>query len=189
MKLAAKFGKPIVALLDTPGAFPGIEAEERGQAEAIARNLLEMTQMPVPIVIVVIGEGASGGALGIGVGDRILMLENAWYSVIAPESCSSILWRSWDYKEDAARALKLTATDLIDVGVIDHILKEPTGGAHRNPQATFRTVGAAIAEALAELDGMTPTDRIDARIDKFDQMGVYEGPPAEDVAEPVVENR
>ena len=189
MKLAAKFGKPIVALLDTPGAFPGLEAEERGQGEAIARNLLEMAQLPVPIVIVVIGEGASGGALGIGVGDRILMLENAWYSVIAPESCSSILWRSWDYKEDAARALKLTATDLIDVGVIDRILKEPTGGAHRNPQATFRTVGAAIAEALAELDGMTPTDRIDARIDKFDQMGVYEGPPAEDVAETVVENR
>jgi len=189
MKLAAKFGKPIVALLDTPGAFPGLEAEERGQGEAIARNLLEMAQLPVPIVIVVIGEGASGGALGIGVGDRILMLENAWYSVIAPESCSSILWRSWDYKEDAARALKLTAPDLIDVGVIDRILKEPTGGAHRNPQATFRTVGAAIAEALTELEQMTPTDRVDARIDKFDRMGIYEGPPAESFAETVVENR
>ena len=189
MKLAAKFNKPIVALLDTPGAYPGLEAEERGQGEAIARNLLEMAQLPVPIVIVVIGEGASGGALGIGMGDRILMLENAWYSVIAPESCSSILWRSWDYKEDAARALKLTAPDLIEVGVIDRILQEPTGGAHRNPQATFRTVGAAIAQALTELEAMTPADRIDARIDKFDHMGVYDGPPTQILTETVAENR
>ncbi|MCH8031525.1 MAG: acetyl-CoA carboxylase carboxyltransferase subunit alpha, partial [Bacteroidetes bacterium] len=141
MEMAAKFGKPIITLLDTPGAYPGLEAEERGQAEAIARNLLVMARLPVPIVIVVIGEGASGGALGIGVGDRVLMLENAWYSVISPESCSSILWRSWDYKEDAARALKLTATDLISHGVIDEIVSEPTGGAHKNPNQTFDAVG------------------------------------------------
>ena len=173
MKLAAKFGKPIITLLDTPGAYPGMEAEERGQAEAIARNLLEMSQLQVPIVVVVIGEGASGGALGIGVGDRILMLENAWYSVISPESCSSILWRSWDYKEDAAQALKLSATDLIKVGVIDEIISEPDGGAHRDPDETFRSVGRAIATALHELDGMGPRELVDARIDKFDKMGSY----------------
>lgn len=173
MKLADKFGKPIVTLLDTPGAYPGLEAEERGQAEAIARNLLEMSQLRVPIVVVVIGEGASGGALGIGVGDRILMLENSWYSVISPESCSSILWRSWDYKEDAAQALKLTAKDLIQVGVIDKIIEEPDGGAHRDPQDTFTVVGRAIVQALAELDGMSPEDLIDARIAKFDKMGAY----------------
>ncbi|MDX1547062.1 MAG: acetyl-CoA carboxylase carboxyltransferase subunit alpha [Rhodothermales bacterium] len=174
MHLAAKFGKPIVCLLDTPGAFPGLEAEERGQAEAIARNLFEMARLPVPIVVVVIGEGASGGALGIGVGDRILMLENAWYSVIAPESCSSILWRSWDYKEEAARALKLTAPDLIQVGVIDEIVPEPVGGAHRDPQRTFTATGEAIARALAELDGRPGADLIADRIDKFDRMGVFE---------------
>ena len=174
MEMAARFGKPIVTLLDTPGAYPGIEAEERGQAEAIARNLLEMSRLPVPIVVVVIGEGASGGALGIGVGDRILMLENAWYSVIAPESCSSILWRSWDYKEDAARALKLTAPDLIDIGVIDRILPEPLGGAHRDPAAVYTTVGTAIAQALAELDAVSPSDLIDQRLAKFDAMGVFE---------------
>lgn len=173
MKLAAKFGKPIVTLLDTPGAYPGMEAEERGQAEAIARNLLEMSQLSVPIIVAIIGEGASGGALGIGVGDRILMLENAWYSVISPESCSSILWRSWDYKEDAAQALKLSATDLIKVGVIDEIIKEPDGGAHRDPEATFRDVGQAIAKALSELDGTPPNELIDARIEKFDRMGAY----------------
>ncbi len=173
MKLAAKFGKPIVTLLDTPGAYPGMEAEERGQAEAIARNLLEMSQLSVPIVVVIIGEGASGGALGIGVGDRILMLENAWYSVISPESCSSILWRSWDFKEDAAQALKLSATDLINVGVIDEIIAEPDGGAHRDPEETYRSVGQAVARALAELDNMPPRELIDARIDKFDKMGAY----------------
>ena len=145
MQMAAKFGKPVVTLLDTPGAYPGMEAEERGQAEAIARNLLEMARLPVPVVVVVIGEGASGGALGLGVGDTVLMLENAWYSVIAPESCSQILWRSWDYKEDAARALKLTASDLIDRDVIDEIVPEPIGGAHRDPDATFAAVGEAIA--------------------------------------------
>lgn len=173
MKLAAKFGKPVVTLLDTPGAYPGMEAEERGQAEAIARNLLEMSQLPVPIVVVIIGEGASGGALGIGVGDRILMLENAWYSVISPESCSSILWRSWDFKEDAAQALKLSATDLVKFGVIDEIIGEPDGGAQRDPEATFRSVGGAIVKALSELAGMEPQALIDARIDKFDKMGAY----------------
>lgn len=179
MKLAAKFGKPIVTLLDTPGAYPGMEAEERGQAEAIARNLLEMTQLSVPIVVVIIGEGASGGALGFGLGDRILMLENAWYSVISPESCSQILWRSWDYKEDAAEALKLTATDLVKVGVIDEIVEEPVGGAHREPQKTYDSVGRAITKALVELKGVAAPALIDARIDKFDRMGTYR------VAEPV----
>lgn len=173
MRMAAKFGKPVVTLLDTPGAFPGIEAEERGQAEAIARNLLEMARLPVPIVVVIIGEGASGGALGIGVGDRILMLENAWYSVISPESCSSILWRSWDFKEEAARALKLTATDLLPLGIIDTIVPEPIGGAHRDPDAAFEAVGRAIADALAELESKTPDALIGERLEKFDRMGVY----------------
>ena len=177
MKLAAKFGKPVVTMLDTPGAYPGIEAEEHGQAEAIARNLFEMARLPVPIVVVVIGEGASGGALGIGVGDRILMLENAWYSVIAPESCSQILWRSWDYKEEAARALKLTAADLLQLGVIDEIIPEPIGGAHRDPEATFQAVGAAIARALQELEDIEPRTLIDTRIEKFARMGVYREEP------------
>jgi len=171
MKLAAKFGKPVVTLLDTPGAYPGLEAEERGQAEAIARNLLEMARLPVPIVVVVIGEGASGGALGIGVGDRILMLENAWYSVISPESCSSILWRSWDHKEDAARALKLTAPDLITHGVIDEIVPEPLGGAHRKPKEAFAATGRAIAGALAALDGLDTETLLAERLAKFDAMG------------------
>jgi acetyl-CoA carboxylase carboxyl transferase subunit alpha len=174
MQLAAKFDKPIITLLDTPGAFPGLEAEERGQAEAIARNLFEMARLPVPIIVVVIGEGASGGALGIGVGDRILMLENAWYSVISPENCSTILWRTWDHKEDAASALKLTATDLIEVKVIDEIIPEPVGGAHRNPDATFEAVGQAIAQALNQLERIPPSDLLDARLDKFDQMGVFQ---------------
>ncbi|OZC03246.1 acetyl-CoA carboxylase carboxyltransferase subunit alpha [Rubricoccus marinus] len=179
MEMAAKFGKPIITLLDTPGAFPGLEAEERGQAEAIARNLLVMARLPVPVVVVVIGEGASGGALGIGVGDKILMLENAWYSVISPESCSSILWRSWDYKEDAARALKLTAPDLIEHSVIDEIIPEPLGGAHRDPKKTFDAVGKAIAVALDTL-GALPTDKLLAdRLAKFDAMGSWtEGEPA-----------
>lgn len=173
MQMAARFGKPVIALLDTPGAFPGMEAEERGQAEAIARNLFEMARLPVPIVVVVIGEGASGGALGIGVGDRILMMENAWYSVISPESCSSILWRSWDHKEDAARALKLTATDLIDVGVIDEIIPEPMGGAHQDPGYAFEAVGKAIARNLTELTGKAAGDLLDERIAKFDAMGAF----------------
>ena len=173
MEMAAKFGKPVVTFLDTPGAYPGLEAEERGQAEAIARNLMVMARLPVPIIVVVIGEGASGGALGIGVGDRVLMLENAWYSVISPESCSSILWRSWDYKEDAARALKLTAPDLIQNGVIDEIIPEPVGGAHRDPAATFEAVGQAIATHLDALEGV-PTDALlDQRLAKFDAMGAY----------------
>ncbi|NNF04953.1 MAG: acetyl-CoA carboxylase carboxyltransferase subunit alpha [Rhodothermales bacterium] len=173
MQMAARFGKPVIALLDTPGAFPGMEAEERGQAEAIARNLFEMARLPVPIVIVVIGEGASGGALGIGVGDRILMMENAWYSVISPESCSSILWRSWDYKEDAARALKLTATDLVEVGVVDEIIPEPMGGAHQDPDAALNAVGGAIARSLTELSQLKVEDLLDQRIAKFDAMGAF----------------
>ncbi|WP_457652398.1 acetyl-CoA carboxylase carboxyltransferase subunit alpha [Rhodocaloribacter sp.] len=177
MRLAAKFGKPVITLLDTPGAFPGLEAEERGQAEAIARNLFEMARLPVPIVVVVIGEGASGGALGIGLGDRILMLENAWYSVISPESCSSILWRSWDYKEEAARALKLTATDLIELGLIDRIVPEPTGGAHHDPEATFLNTGQAIADALKELEPVPVAELLDARLEKFDRMGKFEESP------------
>ncbi len=183
MQMAAKFGKPVVTLLDTPGAFPGMEAEERGQAEAIARNLLEMARLPVPVVVVVIGEGASGGAIGIGVGDRILMLENAWYSVISPESCSQILWRSWDFKEEAARALKLTAPDLIEQGVIDEIVPEPLGGAHRDPQAAFEAVGQAVAHALEQLEDLSSDELIDRRLAKFDGMGVYQTTSSNGVAE------
>jgi acetyl-CoA carboxylase carboxyl transferase subunit alpha len=174
MKMAAKFDKPIVTLLDTPGAYPGMGAEERGQAEAIAHNLFEMAKLPVPIVPVIIGEGASGGAIGIGLGDRILMLENSWYSVIAPESCSQILWRSWDHKEDAARALKLTAPDLLDVDVIDEIVSEPVGGAHRDPDTTFASVGQAIANALQALDEVDTSTLLDRRLEKFDALGAYE---------------
>lgn len=173
MKIAAKFEKPVVTLLDTPGAYPGMEAEERGQAEAIARNLLEMARLPVPIVVVVIGEGASGGALGIGVGDRVLMLENAWYSVIAPESCSQILWRSWDFKEDAARALKLTAPDLVEVSVVDEIVPEPIGGAHRDPESTFDATGQAIAHALAGLEDTDPHVLLDERLARLDRIGPF----------------
>ena len=174
MHLAAKFNKPVVCFLDTPGAYPGMEAEERGQAEAIARNLFDMTRLPVPIVVVIIGEGASGGALGIGVGDRTLMLENSWYSVIAPESCSSILWRSWDYKEDAARALKLTAPDLKKVDVIDRIIAEPLGGAHRNPEETYVAVGQAICDTLKELSTLSVTTLLEQRLQRFDRMGIFE---------------
>ncbi len=174
MKLAAKYGKPVVTLLDTPGAFPGLEAEERGQAEAIARNLFEMARLPVPIVVVIIGEGASGGALGIGVGDRILMMENAWYSVISPESCSSILWRSWDHKEDAARALKLTATDLTELGIVDEVIPEPTGGAHQEPNAAYLAVGQSVSNALKKLEKLKANKLITRRIDRFDAIGAYE---------------
>lgn len=173
MKMAARFGKPVITFLDTPGAFPGLEAEERGQAEAIARNLLEMARLPVPIIVVVIGEGASGGALGIGVGDRVLMLENAWYSVISPESCSSILWRSWDYKEEAAKALKLTAFDLDEQGLIDRIVPEPLGGAHRDPDAAFVATGRAIAEALKELDKLSTKKLLAERLAKLDGIGAH----------------
>ncbi len=173
MKLAAKFGKPVITLLDTPGAYPGIEAEERGQAEAIARNLFEMSHLPVPIVVVVIGEGASGGALGLGVGDRILMLENTWYSVIAPESCSSILWRSWEYKEQAAEALRLTARDLFEQKIIDKIIPEPPGGAHRNPQQAAAILKDTLIEELRPLKRMKPEKLIEKRIDKFSIMGAW----------------
>lgn len=175
MQMAAKFGKPIVTLLDTPGAYPGIEAEERGQAEAIARNLFEMSHLPVPIVVVIIGEGASGGALGIGVGDRILMFENAWYSVIAPESCSSILWRSWDYKEQAAEALKLTAPDLVEQKIVDRIVPEPPGGAHRNHQQAATILKEILIEEIESLKKIKPDRLVKARIEKFSRMGAWKG--------------
>ncbi|MDT3696296.1 MAG: acetyl-CoA carboxylase carboxyltransferase subunit alpha [Ignavibacterium sp.] len=173
MKLAEKFNRPVITLIDTPGAFPGLEAEERGQAEAIARNLFEMSKLKVPIIVVIIGEGASGGALGIGVGDRILMLENCWYSVISPESCSQILWRSWDYKEQAAEALKLTASDLLEQGIIDRIIKEPLGGAHKNHKEAADTLKASLIEELDVLIKIKPDKLIDNRIEKFGKMGVF----------------
>jgi len=172
MKLAEKFNKPIVTFIDTPGAYPGLEAEERGQGEAIARNLYEMSILKVPVICIIIGEGASGGALGIGVGDKVLMLENTWYSVISPESCSSILWRNWDNKEKAANALKLTATDMLSLKLIDGIIKEPAGGAHRNPEEIFATVKKEINMQLGGLLKVTATDRVNNRIDKFCAMGV-----------------
>jgi acetyl-CoA carboxylase carboxyl transferase subunit alpha len=172
MKMAEKFNKPIVTFIDTPGAYPGLEAEERGQGEAIARNLLEMAQLKVPVICIIIGEGASGGALGIGIGDKVLMLENTWYSVISPESCSSILWRSWNFKEKAAEALKLTADDMSKNGLIDGIIKEPAGGAHRNQQETFETVKQEILKHLASLKKLDPEERINQRIEKFGAMGV-----------------
>lgn len=174
MKLAEKFNVPVITLLDTPGAFPGLEAEERGQAEAIARNLFEMSKLRVPIIIVIIGEGASGGALGIGVGDRILMLENTWYSVISPESCSSILWRSWDYKEQAAEALKLTAQDLLEQKIIDRIVPEPLGGAHKNYENIATTLKTILLEELANLTKIKPDKLIQNRLEKFGSMGVFE---------------
>lgn len=180
MKLAERFGFPVVCLIDTPGAYPGIEAEERGQAEAIARNLFEMAQLRVPIVCAVIGEGASGGAIGIGVGDHVAMLENTWYSVISPESCSSILWRSWDYKEQAADALKLTADDMLSFGIIDDIIKEPTGGAHANPEEMAKLLKRHLKKTIAELQAMDPDERIETRINKYAQMGVYEKVPVEE---------
>ena len=173
MQLAVKFQRPIICLLDTPGAYPGIGAEERGQGEAIARNLFEMSHLPVPIIIVIIGEGASGGALGIGVGDRILMFENAWYSVISPESCSSILWRNWEYKEQAAEALKLTAPDLLEQGVIDRIIPEPMGGAHRNPQIMAQTLKDTLLEELKVLKKIKPDRLVQLRVEKFSKMGAW----------------
>ncbi len=172
--MAEKFNRPIITILDTPGAFPGLEAEERGQAEAIAANLLQMSSLKVPIIVVVIGEGASGGAIGIGVGDRILMLENAWYSVISPESCSSILWRSWDYKEQAAEALKLTAIDLLEQKIIDRIIEEPIGGAHRNPSAIFENLKTVLIEELEELKSKNTNLLVSNRRQKFYEMGVWE---------------
>ncbi len=174
MKMAEKFNKPIVTLIDTPGAFPGIEAEERGQGEAIARNLREMFMLKVPVICIIIGEGASGGALGIAIGDRVLMLENTWYSVISPESCSSILWRSWNFKEQAAEALKLTAEDMKKVGLIDGIIPEPLGGAHTDAVAMAMTVKQTILDALGELNQLSPQQRINQRIEKFSSMGVVQ---------------
>ncbi|MEZ5041774.1 MAG: acetyl-CoA carboxylase carboxyltransferase subunit alpha [Saprospiraceae bacterium] len=174
MKIAERFNFPVICLIDTPGAFPGIEAEERGQAEAIARNLFEMAQLKVPIVCVVIGEGASGGAIGIGLGDRVFMLENTWYSVIAPESCSSILWRSWDFKEQAAEALKLTADHMHEFGLIDDIIKEPLGGAHTAPEEMAKMLKRQIKKTITELLEMNPEERIEARINKYANMGVYD---------------
>jgi acetyl-CoA carboxylase carboxyl transferase subunit alpha len=173
MKMAEKFGIPVVTLLDTPGAYPGLEAEERGQGEAIARNILEMTRLKTPIITIVIGEGASGGALGIGVGDRVYMMENTWYTVISPESCSSILWRSWEYKEQAAAALKLTGDDMKRLKLIDGIIKEPVGGAHRDREGAFEVVSKAIVDAYAELKDLTEVDLVAQRMDKYSQMGVY----------------
>lgn len=171
MKLAEKFNKPIVTLIDTPGAYPGLEAEERGQGEAIARNLLEMSQLKVPVICIVIGEGASGGALGIAIGDRVLMLENTWYSVISPESCSSILWRNWNNKERAAEALKLTPKDMLENKLIDGVIPEPLGGAHTNHEETFITVKAEILKHLAKLEKLSAKKRVEQRIDKFCAMG------------------
>ena len=173
MKLAEKFNKPIVTFIDTPGAFPGIEAEERGQGEAIARNIYEMMRLKVPVICIIIGEGASGGALGIGVGDKVVMLENTWYSVISPESCSSILWRSWDFKEKAAEALKLTSTDMKAHGLVDEVIKEPLNGAHRDLEKMFSIVKDKVKQYIKELEAIKPGDRVEQRIEKFNKMGVW----------------
>ncbi|HET8810011.1 MAG TPA: acetyl-CoA carboxylase carboxyltransferase subunit alpha [Flavobacteriaceae bacterium] len=173
MQSAEKFGIPVVTFIDTPGAYPGLEAEERGQGEAIARNILEMTRLKVPIIVVIIGEGASGGALGIGVGDKVLMLENTWYSVISPESCSSILWRSWEFKETAAEALKLTAKDMKKQKLIDEIVKEPLGGAHSDRETTFASVREAILNNYAELKNLSPSKLVENRMEKYSNMGVF----------------
>ena len=172
MKMAEKFNKPIVCFIDTPGAFPGLEAEERGQGEAIARNIRDMFMLKVPVICIIIGEGASGGALGIAVGDKVLMMENTWYSVISPESCSSILWRSWNYKEQAAEALKLTAEDMLSNGLIDGIIPEPLGGAHLDADAAAAKIKSVIKDELAKLNQIDPQERIMSRIEKFGKMGV-----------------
>ncbi|MCX6205771.1 MAG: acetyl-CoA carboxylase carboxyltransferase subunit alpha [Bacteroidetes bacterium] len=174
MRLAEKFNKPVICLIDTPGAYPGLEAEERGQGEAIARNIYEMIRLKVPIVIVIIGEGASGGALGIGVGDKTLMMENTWYTVISPESCSSILWRSWDKKEVAAEQLKLTANDMKGFGLVDEIVHEPDGGAHWDYAAAAEILKSCIIKVLADLKTKTPEERINERIAKYGKMGFWE---------------
>ena len=174
MKMAERFNKPVVTFIDTPGAYPGLEAEERGQGEAIARNLFEMFQLKVPIICIIIGEGASGGALGIGIGDKVIMLENTWYSVISPESCSSILWRSWDYKEVAASALNLTSKDMYRLKLIDGVIKEPMGGAHANYEEVFKSVKREIKKHITTLSKQTPDERCEKRIEKFCNMGVVE---------------
>ncbi|MCA6364958.1 MAG: acetyl-CoA carboxylase carboxyltransferase subunit alpha [Bacteroidetes bacterium] len=172
MKMAEKFGKPVVTFIDTPGAFPGLEAEERGQGEAIARNLLEMARLKVPVICIIIGEGASGGALGIGIGDRVIMLENAWYSVISPENCSTILWRSWDHKARAAEAMKLTADDMMGQGLIDGVIREPLGGAHTNWDEMFAIMRTELQRLLDEVMPMDANERMNQRIEKFCRMGV-----------------
>ncbi|MES2795099.1 MAG: acetyl-CoA carboxylase carboxyltransferase subunit alpha [Bacteroidota bacterium] len=172
MRLAEKFGKPIVTLIDTPGAFPGLEAEERGQGEAIARNILEMFMLKVPVICIIIGEGASGGALGIAIGDKVLMLENAWYSVISPENCSTILWRTWDYKEQAADALKLTSKDMLKNNLVDGVIPEPLGGAHLDWDAMMVTIKNTILENIADLEKVPVRKRIEDRIEKYSSMGV-----------------
>jgi acetyl-CoA carboxylase carboxyl transferase subunit alpha len=173
MKMAEKFNIPVVTLIDTPGAFPGLEAEERGQGEAIARNIFEMCRLKVPIICVIIGEGASGGALGIGVGDRVLMMENTWYSVISPESCSSILWKSWEYKEQAAESLKLTSTDMKKMKLVDDVIPEPLGGAHYDKETAFKTVEQYIMKAFNELKDLSTVDLVVQRMDKYSKMGEY----------------
>lgn len=171
MKMAEKFDKPIVTFIDTPGAYPGLEAEERGQGEAIARNLFEMTNLKVPVICIIIGEGASGGALGIGIGDKVLMLENSWYTVISPENCSSILWRSWDFKEKAAEQLKLTSKDMSTFGLVDGVIDEPLGGAHTNPSEMASTIKSVILKNIVELSKISAQERINQRIEKFASMG------------------
>lgn len=174
MKMAEKFNRPIVTFIDTPGAYPGLEAEERGQGEAIARNLFEMFNLTVPVICVIIGEGASGGALGIGIGDRVAMLENTWYTVISPENCSTILWRSWDYKVQAAEQLKLTSEDMKSFGLVDDVLKEPNGGAHAKPEEMAATLKKYLVDTIGELNTKDPAKRVEERINKFSAMGFYE---------------
>ncbi|MGY5355789.1 acetyl-CoA carboxylase carboxyltransferase subunit alpha [Wenyingzhuangia sp. IMCC45467] len=174
MRMAEKFGIPVVTFVDTPGAYPGLEAEERGQGEAIARNIFEMCVLKTPIITIIIGEGASGGALGIGVGDRVLMMENSWYSVISPENCSTILWRSWEFKEKAAAALKLTSKDMSNLKLVDGVIPEPLGGAHSDRETTFETVRKTIIESLAELQKKETSKMVNERIEKYANMGVYE---------------
>ncbi|MEN9337521.1 MAG: Acetyl-coenzyme carboxylase carboxyl transferase subunit alpha [Bacteroidota bacterium] len=173
MKMAEKFGVPVVTFIDTPGAYPGMEAEERGQGEAIARNIFEMSRLQVPVICIIIGEGASGGALGIGVGDRVFMLENTWYSVISPESCSSILWKSWDFKEKAAEALKLTSTDMKKQKLVDDVIPEPLGGAHYDKETTFNNVKEYILKSFNELKDLSTTELVAKRMDKYSKMGEY----------------
>jgi len=177
MKMAEKFNRPIITLIDTPGAYPGLEAEERGQGEAIARNLFEMVNLKVPVICIIIGEGASGGALGIGIGDKVVMLENTWYTVISPESCSSILWRSWNFKEKAAEELKLTSEDMSSFGLVDGVLPEPVGGAHAKPEEMAETVKNYLLKTLSELSSKSADQRIEERIEKFSKMGYYDELP------------
>ena len=174
MRLAEKFNKPVITLIDTPGAYPGLEAEERGQGEAITRNIYEMIRLKVPVICVIIGEGASGGALGIGVGDKVFMLENAWYTVISPESCSSILWRTWDKKETAAEQLKLTGNDMLKFGLVDGVIPEPLGGAHWDYDESARILKNYLIPVIAELKKITPQERVNNRIEKFGEMGFWE---------------